>query len=143
MSSVDSLLLNILEAVKLQIDGETALNKSSKEIFGRLLGPLEGGVNGGGGLLYARVLGQVESMTKPLTNSQIERLLSCVKQVLGSAFSTYTSWIQANDQISDTLSTLQLPEGATLDDELNLVDIVKKQQAISLLLQSRYDVFFF
>ena len=141
MSSVDSLLLNVSEAVKLQIDGETALNKSGKEIFGRLLGPSEGGVNGGGGLLYARVLGQIESMTTPLSNSQIERLSACVKQVLDSAFSTYTSWIQANDQILDTLSTLQLPEGATTDDELNLVDIVKKQQAISLVIQSRYDGF--
>ena len=81
MSSLDSLLLNVSEAVKLQNDGETALNKSSKEIFGRLLGPLEGGVNGGGGLLYAKVFGQVETMTKPLTSSQIDRVTSCVKHV--------------------------------------------------------------
>ena len=134
MTLVDSLLLNILEAVKLQLEGKKALNKSSKEIFGRLLGPLEGGVNEGGDLLYAKVLGQVETMTKPLTSSQIDRVTSCVKQVLDSAFHTYTSWLQANDQILDTLSTLPLTEGATPDDEANLVDIVKKQIAISLII---------
>ena len=91
--------------------------------------------------MYARVLGQIESMTTPLSNSQIQRLSACVKQVLETAFSTYTSWIQANDQFSATPSTLQLPEGSTKDDELNLIEIVNKQQSISLVIQSRYDGF--
>ena len=142
MSTVDNLLqLNVPEAVKTQIEGETKLCKSGKEIFGRLLGPSEGGANGWGGLLYARVLGQIESMTTPLSNSQIQRLSDCVKQVLETAFNTYSSWIQANDQFSSTLSTLQLPEGSTKDDELNLIEIVNKQQSISLVIQLLYDGF--
>ena len=49
--------------------------------------------------------------------------------------------MQANNQISKTLSTLPLPGGATSADEANLVDIVTQQQATSLIIQSRYDEF--
>ena len=59
MTSVDALLesmtIHISEAMKSQIEGEKALNKSSKDLFGRLLGP----ERGTGGLLFGKINGQV------------------------------------------------------------------------------------
>ena len=102
MTSMDTLLtsmtVHISEAVKLQLEGEKALNKSSKDVFGRLLGPEKGG----GGLLYAKIFGQVGTLVKPLTSTQVDRITSSVIEVLDSAFQTYNSWLQANEQISKT-----------------------------------------
>ena len=107
MTSMDTLLVHILDAVKLQLEGEKALNKSSKDVFGRLLGPEKGG----GGLLYAKIFGQVGTLVKPLTSTQVDRITSSVIEVLDSAFQTYNSRLKANEQISKHYPTFHYLEG--------------------------------
>ena len=85
-------------------------------------------------MLYAKIFGQVGTLVKPLTSTQSERITSSVVEVLDSAFQTYNSWLNANEQISKTLSNLPLPGGATQVDETNLVNIVTQQQATSIII---------
>ena len=109
MSSINKVLLKsmtgpVIEEIKTQLEGEKVLNKSSKDLFSRLLEPA-GGMRGS---LYGKINGQVGSLFKPLSPLQSQRVINSVLDVLTFAAQTYKVWLSANEQIASTGSNLPL-----------------------------------
>ena len=125
-----------------QLKGEKNLNKSAKDIFGRLLGP----PGGQGGFLYAKLNGLMGTLSKPLSSVQSSRVKITALEVLTKASETYQEWLQANNKIADTVSTIPLtgPDASGVEisaAETHLTSIVTAQQQISLTISARYDTF--
>ena len=141
MSTVEILLhsmtVPVSDELETQLAGEKALNKASKDLFGRLLGPS----GGTGGLLYGKINGLKGSLTKPLSPLQSQRVKTAALEVLTTASETYNGWLSANEQIATTVSTIPLSGTDVSAAETHLVNIVNSQQQISLGITSRYDEF--
>ena len=124
MSTVEILLNSMTVPVSAELEtqlaGEKALNKAAKDLFGRLLGPS----GGTGGLLYSKLNGLIETLTKPISPLQSTRVKAIALEVLTKAAETYNEWLAANDQIATTVSTIPLSGADVSAAETHLTNIV-------------------